>query len=136
MDLIAAARVRLRAVPGLQVLAGPDVDPTKLVVLLAGTGAHGHAVETDLIEQGFPLEMADRDTLVARATLADDESTLAPSLAALINAVEGHRGPARVSIGNGAWTARPTTVGLPRLLVTSQAPDGLPRSPGPEPRSG
>src|SRR6185437_3929227 len=42
--------------------AGPlHVDPAKLVVLLAGTGAHGHAVEADLLAAGITLEMADRD---------------------------------------------------------------------------
>jgi arginine decarboxylase len=93
VDLVAAARVRLRAVPGLDTLTGPDVDPTKPVVLLAGTGAHGHAVESDLVDEGFPVEMADRDTLVAMVTLADDESSLAPF----------------------AWTTRrPTTVVPPR----------------------
>ena len=38
---VTAARHRLRQVPGLDVLDGPGVEPTKLVVLLAGTGAHG-----------------------------------------------------------------------------------------------
>ncbi|MBV8734928.1 MAG: reverse transcriptase-like protein, partial [Solirubrobacterales bacterium] len=36
---VAAARKRLREMPGLDVLDGPGVDPAKLVVLLAGTGA-------------------------------------------------------------------------------------------------
>ena len=39
-------------VPGLDVLDGPAVEPGKLVVLLAGTGAHGIAVEADLIAAG------------------------------------------------------------------------------------
>ena len=39
-------------VPGLGVLDGPGVEPTKLVVLLAGTGAHGVAIEADLIAAG------------------------------------------------------------------------------------
>ncbi len=60
---VAAARRRLREVPGLDVLDGPTVEPTKLIVLLAGTGANGYAVEADLIRQGMPMEMADRDTL-------------------------------------------------------------------------
>ena len=71
--LVRAARARLAAVPGLAVMDGrpdghPDgplrVDPAKLVVLLAGTGAHGHAVEAELLAAGMPLEMADRDVLV------------------------------------------------------------------------
>ena len=51
---VAAAKQRLRQVPGLEVLDGPGVEPTKLVVLLAGTGAHGKDVEADLIAAGMP----------------------------------------------------------------------------------
>src|SRR5215472_14167119 len=70
---VAAARKRLREVPGVDVLDGPGVEPTKLVVLLAGTGAHGNRVEADLIAAGMPVEMADRDTIVPIPTIADDE---------------------------------------------------------------
>src|SRR5207237_963079 len=41
LENVAAARRRLAAVPGLAVLEGPGVEPAKLVVLLAGSGAHG-----------------------------------------------------------------------------------------------
>ena len=63
-DAIAAvrgARERLAAVDGLVVLDGPDVDPLKLVLLLAGTGADGIAVEADLLAAGLPVEAAERD---------------------------------------------------------------------------
>jgi len=56
LSCVATARQRLREVPGLDVLDGPGVEPTKLVVLLAGTGAHGHAIETDLIAAGMPAQ--------------------------------------------------------------------------------
>ena len=36
-----------------------------------GTGADGNAVESDLLARGMPVEMADRDTVVAMVTLAD-----------------------------------------------------------------
>src|SRR5215831_11090278 len=74
LRLTAAARQRLAAVPGAGVLDGPGVEPTKLVVLLAGTGAHGNAVEADLIAAGMPVEMADRDTIIPILTIADDEA--------------------------------------------------------------
>lgn len=110
-DLVAAARRRVGDVPGLAALDGPDVDPTKLVVLLAGTGAHGHAVEADLVAAGFPLEMADRDTLVPMVTLGDDASTVDPFLDALVAAVERHRGTPRPAVPSAAWTVDP----VPRL---------------------
>ena len=92
---VAAARSRLRQVPGLDVLDGPGVEPTKLVVLLAGTGAHGKDVEADLIAAGMPVEMADRDTVVPIVTIADDEDQLAAFAEAFAASVERHRGPPR-----------------------------------------
>ncbi|HEV8063899.1 MAG TPA: DegT/DnrJ/EryC1/StrS family aminotransferase, partial [Acidimicrobiales bacterium] len=55
IEIVAAARKRLSDVAGLLPLAGPRVDPTKLAVALAGTGAHGVAVEADLIDAGTPV---------------------------------------------------------------------------------
>ena len=77
LRVVAAAKDRLRQVPGLDVLDGPGVEPAKLVVLLAGTGAHGIAVENDLIAAGMPVEMADRDTVIPIVTLADDDAAVA-----------------------------------------------------------
>src|SRR5712691_764559 len=74
---VAAAKDRLRQIQGISLLEGPGVEPTKIVILLAGTGAHGYAVEDDLIAAGMPVEMADRDTIVPIPTLADDESQVA-----------------------------------------------------------
>src|SRR5580692_6083743 len=107
---VAAARSRLRQVPGLDVLDGPGVEPTKLVVLLAGTGAHGKDVEADLIAAGMPVEMADRDTVVPIVTIADDED----QLAAFAASVERHRGPPRHPAAAAAWTVVPQTVLAPR----------------------
>jgi lysine decarboxylase len=111
---VAAARQRLAQVPGLGVLDGPGVEPTKLVVLLAGTGAHGHAVEADLVAAGMPVEMADRDTIVPIITLADDESTVARFTAALTAAIERHRGAPRRPSPSPAWTVTPQMALPPR----------------------
>src|SRR6202042_1136428 len=89
---VTAARKRLREVPGVDVLDGPGVEPTKLVVLLAGTGAHGNKVEADIIAAGMPVEMADRDTIVPIPTIADDEEQIARFTEVLIGAIERHRG--------------------------------------------
>jgi len=109
--LVAQARARLREVPGLLVLDGPAdaLDPTKLVVGLAGTGADGMAVEDDLAAAGFPVEMADRDTIVAVVTMADTggaDGTVQPFTQTLARSVERHRGEPRLVrpaewLGNG-----------------------------------
>ncbi len=119
VERVDAARRRLLAVPGLDVLAGhfPDgtlVEPTKLVVLFAGTGAHGHDVEDDLIAAGLPVELADRDTIIAMVTPADDDASLHRLTEAIAASVERHRGSARRPATAAAWTVEARTVIPPR----------------------
>jgi arginine decarboxylase len=111
---VAAARKRLREVPGLDVLDGPGVEPGKLVVLLAGTGAHGGAVEEDLIAAGMAPEMGDRDTIVPIVTIADDEDHVAAFTEVLIEAIERRRGEPRRPAASASWTVRPRMVLAPR----------------------
>jgi len=111
---VAATRRRLREVPGLDVLDGPGVDPAKLVVLLAGTGANGSLVEADLISAGMPVEMGDRDTVIPIPTIADDEERLAAFTETLIASIERHRAAPRRPAAAAAWTVRPQTVLSPR----------------------
>jgi arginine decarboxylase len=114
LTAVATARKRLSEVPGLAVLDGPGVEPTKLTVLLAGTGAHGIAVEADLIAAGMPVEMADRDTIIPIPTIADDETSVGTFTDALIGAIERHRGQPRHPEPAAAWTVQPQTVLAPR----------------------
>ncbi len=111
---VSAARKRLREVPGLAVLDGTGVEPTKLVALLAGTGAHGNQVEADLIAAGMPVEMGDRDTIIAIPTIADDEERIAKFVETLIASVEKRRGQPRHPQPAAAWTVQPQTVLAPR----------------------
>jgi lysine decarboxylase len=114
VQVVATARKQLREVPGVGVLDGPGVDPAKLVVLLAGAGAHGGLVEADLIAAGMPVEMGDRDTVVPIVTMADDEARMAAFTEVLIAAIERHRGRPRRPSATAAWTVRPQTVLAPR----------------------
>jgi len=111
---VAAARDRLRQVPGLDVLDGPGVEPAKLVILLAGTGAHGNQVEADLIAAGMPVEMADRDTIIPIVTLADDQAAAARFTDTLAAIVEAHRGPPRRPVPAASWTVIPDVAMPPR----------------------
>lgn len=111
---VADARRRLAAVPGLIVLDGPGVDPTRLVVVLAGTGADGTAVEAHLHARGLPVEMADRDTVVAMVTLADTPETVGTFVAALTEAVEQGRGAPRPVAGSVVWALAPHVAMAPR----------------------
>jgi lysine decarboxylase len=111
---VAAARKRLREVPGVDVLDGPGVEPTKLVVLIAGTGAHGIRVEADLIAAGMPVEMADRDTIVPIPTIADGQEELAAFTEVLIASIERHRGTPRRVPAAASWIVEPEMILAPR----------------------
>lgn len=121
VSLVGIARERLSQVPGLDTLVSRGalaVDPAKLVVLLAGTGAHGHAVETDLLAAGITVEMADRDVIVPIVTIsdvaADDAAAVDRLVGALIVAVERHRGEPRHPDVSPAWTVDAETALDPR----------------------
>jgi lysine decarboxylase len=120
LHLVAGARQRLREVPGVGVLDGPGVEPTKLVVLLAGTGANGYEVENDLVAAGMPVEMADRDTLGPIITLADDARAVSTFVDKLIAVIERRRGTPRHPVPAAAWTVTPQTVLAPREAFFAQ----------------
>jgi arginine decarboxylase len=109
---VARARAHLRAVDGLRVL--DTGDPTKLVLLLAGTGASGNEIERDLVAAGLPVEMADQDTLVPILTIADDDSGVDRLVAAIVAAVERRRGPARAVRTAVQWGPPPPAAISPR----------------------
>ncbi|HOA03450.1 MAG TPA: hypothetical protein PKI09_00735 [Dermatophilaceae bacterium] len=111
---VADLRARLRAVPGLVVLDGPGVDPVKVCLVLSGTGADGTQIEADLIARRMPVELADRDTIVAMVTLADTPTTLRRLEDALVELVEVHRGTPRPTAASIAWSVAPQQVCPPR----------------------
>jgi arginine decarboxylase len=111
---VADAKRHLRSIEGVDVLDGPGVDPAKLVVLLAGTGASGYDVEADLLTQRMPLEMADQDTVIPMLTIADDAAGVDELTEALTNAIARHRGSPRKPVVAAAWSVEPVTVMTPR----------------------
>ncbi|MGG5260812.1 aminotransferase class I/II-fold pyridoxal phosphate-dependent enzyme [Phycicoccus avicenniae] len=111
---VAGTRARLARIPGLLVLDGAGVDPTRLVLVLPGTGADGGAVEADLLAAGMPVEMADRDTVVAMGTLADTAEGFAALADVLETSIARHRGPARPLAPSGVWAVDPVVAMPPR----------------------
>ena len=114
LHLVAIARRRLAEVPGVAVLEGPGVDPAKLVVLLAGAGADGYAVEADLISAGMPVELGDRDMIIPIVTVADTEDTVERFCETLAASIERRRGPARRPEPSPAWSVVPQMAVPPR----------------------
>jgi lysine decarboxylase len=118
--LVADARRSLtRSCPGL-VVPGPGdfppgrFDPAKLVLSLAGTGADGTVVELAAQSAGVPLEMADRDTIVATVTMADTAETVAWLTDVLSHAITTGSGPPRPPATRISWTLTPEPVVDPR----------------------
>jgi lysine decarboxylase len=118
IEAVASARRRLARVPGLVVLddanAGCTVDPTKLTLVLPGTGASGVDVGGALFELGHGPETADRDTVVLTVTVMDDPAFIAAFAETLVDLVEAHRGDPRPPSPAAVWTVRPEVVLTPR----------------------
>jgi arginine decarboxylase len=123
--LVLARRIRreLSEVEGLKLLDESSVqscpamksfDPLKIVILLAGTGANGVAVEADLIQAGVRVEMADRDVIIPLLTIGDDDRTVDKLVGALRTAVERRRGEPRSPARSIAWSVRATAAITPR----------------------
>lgn len=107
-------RARLAEVDGLVVLDGPGVDPLKLTLVLAGTGADGNAIEQDLLAAGLTVESADRDVIVAVVSLADTAGSLGRLADALRASIMRHRGAPRRVVEAAAFALDPVTVMPPR----------------------
>lgn len=110
--LVASVRDRLADVPGLTVL--DPVEPTKLVIGLAGVGADGVAVGRDLRAAGVEVEMAERDWLVPIVSLADTPSGVDRLVDALLASVRRRAGAPRATVVAASWSVEPETVLSPR----------------------
>ena len=111
---VTTAREVLATVPGLRVLEPPLVDPTRLVVVLPGTGADGIGIEQELIDEGMPVEMADRDYLAPIVTMADSRDDVLALCEAIVRSVERRRSRPHPVSPAAQWTLEPDTVMSPR----------------------
>ena len=112
LRLVSTARARLGEVTGLTVLDA--VEPSKLVLGLAGVGADGVAVGRDLAAAGVEVEMADRDWLVPVVTLADTPATVDRLVTALLATLDRHAGSPRETRVAASWGVRPDVAMPPR----------------------
>ena len=83
-------------------------DPSKIVVRANALGTSGVAIENALIERGIRVEMADNDTLVFLATLADDASDFARLADIVIPILKSLQGNPRASATALSWSVVPT----------------------------
>jgi lysine decarboxylase len=124
VELVARARERLSGIEGLRIVeqswaerypSVAAVDPTKLVLALAGTGADGLEIEQDCWQEGIRFELANRDTLIPLVTIGDTDETVGRLVAALERSLERRRGAARGTGGASAvWSIEPEVALGPR----------------------
>jgi lysine decarboxylase len=82
-------------------------DPTKIVLRVQQLGASGVEIERDLQTAGIRVEMADRDTIVFLATLADDTGDLEKLADVLIPILKRHQEQRRESATALSWSVVP-----------------------------
>jgi len=83
-------------------------DPSKIVLRVQQLGASGVEIEHDLLAAGIRVEMADRDTIVFLATLADsaeDFETLADALIPILKRRQEQRRESATAL---SWSVVPT----------------------------
>jgi lysine decarboxylase len=104
-------------------------DPVKIVLRANVLGVSGVDVESELQKVNIRVEMADQDTIVFLATLADDTadfSTLVSALVPILKKLQGNPRPTQTSL---SWSIVPTVAVSMRdayfadteLVSTSQA---------------
>jgi arginine decarboxylase len=82
-------------------------DPTKIVLRVQQLGASGVEIERELQAAGIRVEMADRDTIVFLATLADSEADFERLADLLIPILKRHQGQRRESATALSWSVVP-----------------------------
>lgn len=125
LRIVSAAREELEEIPGITVMAPGSLgdtgfDPVKLVIGVAGAGVNAMELEDDLIAKGFPVEMADHDTVVPMVTIADSMEDVSAFTAIFAELVERHRGQPRLVRPSSAWTVRSEAVLTPREAYFAQ----------------
>lgn len=82
-------------------------DPAKIVLRANQLGASGVEIERQLIKQGIRVEMADRDTIVFLATLADTKEDFQALAMKLVPILKKSQGAPRESAAALSWSVIP-----------------------------
>jgi len=82
-------------------------DPVKIVLRANQLGLSGVEVERALEKQGVRVEMADRDTIVFLATLADTPADFSTLATILIPILKSQQGAPRPSVTSLSWSVVP-----------------------------
>ena len=83
-------------------------DPAKIVLKANSVGISGVNLETELIKQNIRVEMADQDTVIFLATLADTAEDFAHLSSRLVPILTSLQGPPRETQTSLSWSVVPT----------------------------
>lgn len=83
-------------------------DPAKIVLKANVLGLSGIDVETELLKANIRVEMADQDTVILLATLADTAEDFEILENALVPILKSRQGPARETQTSLSWSVVPT----------------------------
>lgn len=89
-------------------------DPTKLVLQTAAIGVSGVELEIEIRKAGIRIEMADRDTVVFLATLADTTNDFLELTKVVNAALVKLRSEPRPVVTSLSWSVKPEQVITPR----------------------
>jgi lysine decarboxylase len=82
-------------------------DPAKIILLANALGLSGIEVERELLKANIRVEMADQDTIVFLATLADSAEDFKVLENALVPILKSLQGPARETQTSLSWSVTP-----------------------------
>jgi arginine decarboxylase len=99
---------------GIGVIDGEYIDPLKLVILLAGTGADGNVIEAELLAANIDVEMANRDMIIPMITFADTPDRIQDLVRRIVRSVEENRGMPRPVATAASFSIEPDVVVTPR----------------------
>ena len=83
-------------------------DPAKIVLKANSLGISGVNLETELIKQNIRVEMADQDSVIFLATLADTAEEFAHLASRLVPILKSLQGPPRETQTSLSWSVVPT----------------------------
>ena len=83
-------------------------DPAKIVLKANALGVSGVNLETELLKANIRVEMADQDTVILLATLADTPEEFAYLASRLVPILKSLQGPARDTQTSLSWSVVPT----------------------------
>jgi len=106
-------RDELRAA-GIGVIDGQYIDPLKMVILLAETGADGNVIEAELLAANIDVEMANRDLIIPMITFADTPERIQDLIRRIIQSVNENRGEPREILIAASFSIEPEVVVTPR----------------------